>query len=127
MREIKFRFWSKFTNSFLDNYCAIIGSGKILSYCFETEKWGEVAPDIASENLELSQFTGCFDRNNKEIYEGDICEFNISEKITIKEPVVFENSAFHLATYPLHEVLYYYDLEILGNIYENPGLLEKCK
>jgi uncharacterized phage protein (TIGR01671 family) len=128
MREIKFRFWCKLTKSFLDNYCAIIGSGKILSYCFETEKWGEVVPEVVSETLEINQFTGLHDSKGREIYEGDVVK---SSSWSSLAKISYKNGAFRIIK-PNYNSDFVLDcdeikinqIEVVGNIFENPELFE---
>ena len=70
------------------------------------------------------QFTGLFDKNNKEIFEGDIVTLAHGEyKGTNK--IRFINGAFLDGDYPLADVDFKdgAELEIIGNIYSNPELL----
>lgn len=91
---------------------------------------------IWPEYLKLQQFTGLLDRNNKEIYEGDIVTYQAGEPnkndgsfYRGKSVVEFENGAFWPR--PIKEECedswYDYelkDLEVIGNIFENPELLK---
>ena len=74
---------------------------------------------------EIQQWTGLKDKNEKEIYEGDIIsgefydtEYHHAE--TIKHEVVFNNGAYNIASSNWHKPT----LEIIGNIFETPELLE---
>ena len=85
----------------------------------------------------LMQWTGFQDCDGRDIYEGDIVGYTSTtfmvEPANIKVPIVFENGMFcavyggdHLQA--LQAVLKYGapgDLKIIGNIYENPELLER--
>ena len=92
------------------------------------------------EDVEIMQYTGLKDKNGKEIYEGDIIsikadylsEFN-SESILPCEIVAFEDGAF--GTYDKKRTLFVsfkemidksdgIEFEIIGNVFEDPGLLE---
>lgn len=75
------------------------------------------------------------DYERKEIFEGDILKWYYSEGIELQQQgtfvVVFENGAFRPGSdsdITLHEMLEDCDwAKVIGNIYENPELLEEEK
>lgn len=70
------------------------------------------------------QFTGLLDKNGKEIYEGDVVK-RIGFGVT-RGSIEYFMASFMLkatSTDRLHG-LEFGDLEIIGNIYENPELME---
>jgi uncharacterized phage protein (TIGR01671 family) len=78
------------------------------------------------------QFTGLFDKNEKEIYEGDILNMTYHGSVSIVKPEIkgvvgFENAAFIVGEdrVPLGRIGR--SLEVIGNIYVNPELLESEK
>ena len=81
------------------------------------------------KDIELMQYTGLKDKNNKEIYEGDILSNGNNEK---PYKVIFENGSFR-AEFEGDFEEYSFDLinivaqgcEIVGNIYENPELIKE--
>lgn len=97
------------------------------------------------EEVELVQYTGLKDKNGKEIYEGDIVKYSKhiytdcsqTEIESVSEPITGVFNFFN-GCYPTlkldderhHLFMVYHlincenDFEILGNIYENPELLE---
>jgi len=87
----------------------------------------------------VGQFTGLTDRNGKEIYEGDICEWN-GWGVNISK-VLFKNGMFSLHDewggkgQPIGKKYKWQDmgasgkedlnLRVIGNIYDNPELCEQ--
>ncbi|MCG3657945.1 YopX family protein [Aliarcobacter butzleri] len=82
----------------------------------------------------VSQWTGLLDKNDVEIYEGDIVKFIPSGeygKVTSfgksqNLGIEWENSKTAFFT-PMFYLGCESELEIIGNIYENPELLEQEK
>lgn len=81
---------------------------------------------ILARNL----FSTIFDRKGIEIYEGDICKYSEKGVNQIIASIEYETSCFLFDKVPLHSWL---DkdgkciLEVIGNIYENPELMEVTK
>lgn len=84
-----------------------------------------VRTDIEKETI--GQYTGLKDKNGKEIYEGDIIyvipedetAFILWDKETAKYIIQFKGWCADFDNY------YGKELEVIGNIYDNPELLEK--
>lgn len=110
MREIKFKAWDKEFKQFSDmalNY-------KIADINYYTD-------------YEWVQYTGLKDKNGKEIYEGDILEFS-GNVVALGIVKYNENFATFQACNGNSGWLFGNEsgtnIEILGNIYENPELVK---
>lgn len=88
-----------------------------------------------ADEVELMQSTGLFDKNGKEIFEGDVIAIEVDDTGTPINARVFQNSKigvlmFHVfednEDVPMVELLEDNSVafEIIGNIHENPELLE---
>lgn len=86
-----------------------------------------------ADEIELMQSTGLKDKNGKEIFEGDIVDYK-GRKAVIKWHGSYASFIYRFVDelnkrsaewYQLY--LAYLKCEVIGNIYENPELLEDCK
>ena len=79
---------------------------------------------------EIMQSTGLKDKNGVEIFEGDVLTSNV-QPCKMVNPIKdgygvvrFENGMFKLGAISL--VTFISKMEVIGNIYENPELLEQA-
>lgn len=135
MREILFRGKSIHTDEW------------VYGYFYECKMpYGEHATIISTEDVEndwdekeqvhyhvdrktVGQFTGELDRNHCKTFEGDIVQgFEYNAKIGNLDTIIFQAGKFKLKhtpedliafTYPLSK----YACEVIGNIHDNPELL----
>lgn len=127
----KFRAWDKRFSEFVEDFF-VSEDGKIYKKSTNTG-YGIAISRETSDKVILMQSTGLFDRNGKEIFEGDIlaCETDdevINVNVFWDEEhalFMFESKKYNEQE-PLAELVENntYPFEIIGNIYENPELLE---
>lgn len=128
-REVKYQAWIVPTSEM-----KIVTS---LRFDINGDLYGISTPDtpvgdcVIIECVKLRQFTGLRDKNGKEIYDRDIAEirdhpFEGPMKINgIYEVGYNERMELCCGSLLLHRVLPY--ITVIGNIYENPELLEVGK
>ena|SRR5579872_3015626 len=124
-RAIKIRAWDTVRNRFLEayemQYLYIDSDGRV--------QYSDSAPFNPRDErtVLLTEFTGLVDKNGTEIFEGDIVR--IGSRV---HEIVFKDGAFVIMITLVHDgSLFYLDarhdflnMEIIGNRYENPELLE---
>ena len=122
-REILFRGKRVDTGEWIEG--SLIGDdvlvGKIVEFeedYFCTEFWYKVDPET------VGQFTGMTDKKGKKLFEGDV--YSMGEK-NILYVVIFDKSQFigkQVGNRSLAGLEYWKsDIEIIGNIHDNPELL----
>lgn len=132
MREIKFRAWNKDSKKMYKIGQITLEEG---TWNYEPDNREYIGMSIPYQpSFVLMQYTGLKDKNEKEIYEGDIIEIKgYSNKGyntgLVKEIYVVEfkdfcwscgiKSLLNLAT------INWASIEVIGNIYDNPELLSE--
>lgn len=123
MREIKFRAWDDRENQ--------MSSRIELDFYGRIEVNAAFATMLREGHVTLMQFTGLRDRNGREIYEEDILLEHGSRKYVVRwygqqatirlglihKDAVFGGSLSFASCDPIN-------IEVIGNIYENPELLK---
>ena len=129
MREIKFRAWIKELNEIREVEYINFWK-KMIS--FPNKFCKEYYLNVDFDEIELMQYTGLKDKNNKEIYEGDIVKLRANHGIGVIK--YYDEWGVFVVEYikprPLVVLgMNYYkeDIEVIGNIYENSELLGENK
>ena len=119
MREIKFRAYSE--------------QDAIMYRPLSLQVIAQLGHDF-SDNIKLMQYTGLKDKNGKAIYEGDIVKDGAGStsriwKVTFNMidglQFILILDSDHVFTYKSFNSYHKKNLEVIGNIYENPELLRK--
>jgi uncharacterized phage protein (TIGR01671 family) len=152
MREIKFRAWDKDCKKMITNFLlpksksfgmyrmAISFTGEVFAFTdWDMAEYGEDEMYNSAKypsRFKIMQYTGLKDKNGKEIYEGDIIRrrwLKGEEVRYVEEVIIFDIGAFwcNLKGGCCGELLGSHltrvipsQIEVIGNIYENPELLE---
>jgi uncharacterized phage protein (TIGR01671 family) len=122
MRELKFRLWCKNKNEWEKDLWWIGCDGKLYTVINNQLR------DLKKENHILMQYTGLHDKNGKEIYEGDMFYDELKRLLIVtytERMACFIGQLDNDKTlgYPLH-FINRHEIEIIGNVYENPELLK---
>lgn len=148
-REILFRGKRVSNGNWIEGYFVLLAINEGLKYAIHTGTdegrfiLFEVIPDT------VGQFTGLCDKNGKKIFEGDILKATYTEQrqyqgvsyqdehSCVEEVIYNEKSACFMLKImcedvPLYRPLHNFgslanikELEVIGNIYDNPELLEE--
>lgn len=113
MREIKFRAWNKRNQRWFD---------KLIEWVFDRPTGSIGQLPIIPDGVHFNQYTGLKDKNGKEIYEKDILR-----EFRVKTAPMAENGVDRILVVDDIRYLEFNerDCEIIGNIYENPDLLNE--
>ena len=129
----KFRVWDKHNQNMFANDELIIWNNNVYANDSKKLSWNYLKGWSIDEEY-LMQSTGLFDENGVEIFEGDIVQFEeyyeVSDSLYINKGIIeWCQGGFHVTNRDsvLMEDLLdgdSLDVTIIGNIYENPELLE---
>lgn len=121
MNELKFRAWDILQKEFVTGY-------EVYSQVcgWESDETGNHIV-LRQDKYKIMQYTGLKDQNGKEIYEGDILA-----DVCIPSIVAWNDNGFQKYTYGDESSWYLLGTKessekynnVLGNIYENPELME---
>ena len=137
MRTIKFRGKNLYNNEWIFGDLIQYESSEMAIFSKKLSQYGCEATEMFNrskvETTTVGQFTGLFDKNGTEIYEGDILHtvtfgFEPEEYTAI---ILYDNCRFQLSN---GRNLFYFgqsdltrmdDTIMIGNIYDNPELIKE--
>jgi len=113
-REIKFRAWD------VESPCMITWDEIQNQWDIE----GYTQSIFKNDHYICMQFTGLKDKNGIEIFEGDVLKLSNGE---LGEVTYFSNRCFYFISKfrasVLWELFNFYNIEVIGNIFDNPDLI----
>lgn len=97
---------------------------------FITDTYGEGRVEIDPNTV--GQYTGLQDKNGEDIFEGDIIQGFLSYAQEDRAVIVYEKETMGFVPVPAfdemsgrdYEIQDSEDIEVIGNVYDNPELLE---
>lgn len=120
MREIKFRCWDEKLKRW--EYWGLPEDAGYIAGRFNKENATKKGRRFSTKTL--CQFTGLHDKNGEEIYEGDIVECDDKGSKSLHE-VRFTSEKCDESRFGWDSVGWYEnEIEVIGNIYENPELIK---
>lgn len=118
MREIKFRYWDNDTKEMI--YFD-------LQWIFDCgDKWRDEGGNGKFDVNEIMQCTGIKDREENEIYEGDIMQASVGHDEFISAKYVVTWWPGYACFFPFSN-MELSSIKIIGNIYENPELAAELR
>lgn len=127
----KFRVWHKELERLMSVQIMWLDEGEISELELNDSLMNESIP-VYRDDVILMQSTGLVDKNGKEIFEGDVVELvdeygdSGMSKVVSQEGalgMIIEEVFVPFATMSILSTVDY-TLEVIGNIYENPELVE---
>ncbi len=125
MRQLMFRAWKKKEKAWLFGYeIPSLGGFSLIG---ETVLLGELnsVPLEDWNDIEIMQYTNVKDKNEKEIYEGDILKYSLGNGEYWNAEVIWYHDRWqHRNKADIKQDIDMFKDEVIGNIYENPELLK---
>lgn len=131
MRTIKFRGYNAKNKEWLYG-CYLINRGEHFICPDGIQHLGKTPEDFQIDPKTLGQFTGLYDKNGKEIYEGDIIGYKCDSLYVVAYNDTFASYALNKVGYKIEPFIVHitqgwlneFNKVVIGNIYDNPELLK---
>lgn len=123
MRTIKFRGKSRYERRWIIG--ALVPNGK--RPCIA--EFGKLFELTEVDYKSVGQFTGVFDCNGKEIYEGDIIRYydDVEDELVVRPVEYLNDYCAFCAVHPQNDpdgLFAQWQYEVIGNIHDKPELLK---
>lgn len=131
MKQIKIKAWDETRNIMCDVVALDWDNdGNIISAHLkqkDSQVYKVYPNNDYGDKIVFLEYTGLKDKNKKEIYKGNIVKF--SDRLTKLKDIVgyvgFMNGSFIIKNQTINHYRWIdYEVEVIGNIYENKDLLE---
>lgn len=122
MRSLKFRAWSNENNRYCD-FVTLDEDGRWIGWIKSSGVY------LTTIDINLEQYTGLKDKNDKEVYEGDLVEVEDVGRFEVK----WYNEIASFLFKPNMQMKYHPPFnssqmsvcEVIGNVHKNPELLKE--
>ena len=119
---LKFRAWDTFDEDMVND----------IFFSWQDCGYESLNECLADERWSFMQSTGLLDKNGKEIFEGDVVSFSIDDGwdyvVSKNGLIIYWDGCYQILEngikYRINQCLEE-DIEVIGNIYENPELVEE--
>jgi len=117
---MKFRVWNKKEKDWCDGHYLLSQDGEMF---FATSYECVTVSDYEMRDLVLMGCTEIEDVHGKDVYEGDIVGI-YSGNMWMEGVIRYDKELGAYKIQPYHQSLDEFNMEVIGNIYENPELVE---